>query len=222
MNHTILAETRRDEEAQKLLEMSDRELCEAIRTHFNSHPTLPGERSLKVQAERSLHNMDLSGDDQCFNQLDRKSIAKAFGKTRIRETPLNDSTLNPRLLDPNDLKREPFDEFPLGDGYNTVRIDRVNIRLQHNGVSDVYALALRNDGGWATAGTLPENFLKNNPMNVKECDAELEIADYSGGQGKNIRARVIVNTDRMSGDILDLDDSILADFEQTQETDMKQ
>lgn len=105
MSHTILAETRRDEEAQKLLEMSDRELCEAIRTHFDSHPTLPGERALKVQAHQSLRNMDLSGDDQCFSELDRKAIAEAFGKTRIRETLLNDSTLNPRLLDPNDLKR---------------------------------------------------------------------------------------------------------------------
>ena len=46
-NSSILADMRREEQYETLKEMGNRDLCELIRAHFESHPTMPGEKALK-------------------------------------------------------------------------------------------------------------------------------------------------------------------------------
>ena len=52
-------------------------------------------------------------------------------------------------------------------------------------------------------------FITNNPMNVEDCRAIVQIIDYSNGQMKNISASIIVDTDLMSGDAIDLNNDML-------------
>lgn len=59
-------------------------------------------------------------------------------------------------------------------------------------------------------GHLPDKFLINNPMIVDVCDAEMQLVDYSNGKGKNLSAKIVVNTDLMSGDVIDLNDDMLS------------
>lgn len=47
-------------------------------------------------------------------------------------------------------------------------------------------------------------------MNVEDCRAIVQIIDYSNGQMKNISASIIVDTDLMSGDAIDLNNDMLA------------
>lgn len=61
-----------------------------------------------------------------------------------------------------------------------------------------------------TIGVLSHNFITNNPMNVEDCRAIVQIIDYSNGQMKNISASIIVDTDLMSGDAIDLNNDMLA------------
>lgn len=64
-------------------------------------------------------------------------------------------------------------------------------------------------------GDLPDNFLRNNPMNVDRCSAEVQFADFSNGKMKNVSVRVVMNSDEMSGDIMNLDNDMLSGLEQT-------
>lgn len=59
-------------------------------------------------------------------------------------------------------------------------------------------------------GRLPDKFLTNNPMNAEWCEAMLQMTDYSNGKMKNVSARVIVDTDLMSGDAISLNEEMLA------------
>lgn len=227
---TILADARRDDHYKSLMEMPDRDLCEMIRAHFESHPTLPGEKALKDRANYEL--TQINGNEQ-FNQeqkndfvpatntpfdnntsmepVVKEELARGYARTRIRETPLKEGNhyLDFRHFDPTALKRELVTETADVSG-NSVFVDRVNVELQNNGAGEVYVLAEQSDGSHRTIGSLPENFLKNNPMNVDSCEAELQIADYSNGNMKNLSAKVVVDTDLMSGDVIDLDEDMFA------------
>ena len=88
------------------------------------------------------------------------------------------------------------------------------MELQKNDVGDVYVLAEQSDGGHRTIGTLPDSFLTNNPMNVSHCEAELQLTDFSNGNMKNLSARVVVDSDLMSGDVIDLDENLLSGLDQ--------
>ena len=50
----ILARELREEHYRDFKNMDDRELCEMVHAHFDSHPTLPGEKSLKDGVEQAL------------------------------------------------------------------------------------------------------------------------------------------------------------------------
>ena len=94
-----------------------------------------------------------------------------------------------------------------------VYVDKVNVELQNNGNGEVYVTAELANGGWRSIGHLPEKFLKNNPMNVESCAAELQIVDFSNGKMKNLSASIVVDTDVMSGDVIDLDNSMLGNLD---------
>ena len=55
--------------------------------------------------------------------------------------------------------------------------------------------------------------MTNNPMLGHGCLAELEFAEFSKGNLKNLSATVVVDTDQMSGDVVELNDDMLAGLE---------
>lgn len=247
---TILADMQREEHYKSLMQLSDRDMCEMIRAHFESHPTLAGEKATKDKVQYLLSRMDTNREmtedqkvqlsqkllsdkmdlppelrdsdllkpldnDNILTQAAKENLAKNYAQTRIRETPLKEGNyyLDFRHFDPTALKCEQI-ALIRPSGQADVTVARVGVELQKNDIGDVYVLAEQSDGGHRTIGTLPDNFLKNNPMNVDSCEAELQIADYSNGNMKNISARVVVDTDLMSGDVLDLNDDMLAGLDQ--------
>lgn len=257
---SILANTRREEHYKSLMEMPDRDMCEMIRAHFESHPTLPGEKVLKDRVNYELSQIDCNErdnqkmieehtqkilsekqalphegfvpaantpfDNDALNDTSidpavKEDLARGYAQTRIRETPLKEGNqyLDFRHFDPTALKRERIDELPQ-QGQADIIIDRVNVELQNNGAGEVYVLAEQSDGSHRTIGSLPENFLKNNPMNVDSCKAELQVVDYSNGNMKNLSTKVVVDTDLMSGDVIDLDEDMFAGLDQ--ETGLEQ
>lgn len=220
---TILGEMRVKEHQKSLAQLSNRDLCEMIRAHFASHPTLPGEKELKDRVNNVFESMAVAQrmgsipdpkEDLVWTKDERQDVIDRYARIRIRETPLKEGNyyLDFRHFDPAALKREKITEVADTAG-NPVLVERVNVELQKNGAGEVYALAEQSDGSLRTIGTLPDNFLKNNPMNVESCCAELQISDYSNGNMKNLSARIVVDTDLMSGDVIDLNDEMLAGLE---------
>lgn len=233
---TALADIRRNEHYNNLMQMDDQDMCEMIRAHFESHPALPGEKTIKDEVNQRLSIIEdrsqaladgfvpaantpfdkESGSGIFETAEEKQELAQKYAKTRIRETSLKEGNyyLDFRRYDPSALKREPVQELPQQNG-TTVYVEKVNVELQNNGAGEVYVLAEQSDGGHKTIGSLPDNFLKNNPMNVDSCAAELQIADFSNGNMKNISAKVVVDTDLMSGDVIDLDEDLLSGLEQS-------
>lgn len=231
---TILAEQRREQRMQSLKELSDRDLCEMIRTHFESHPVLPGEKVMKDQVNQILAQFDnvshdtmqegfvpaantTFDDDNLMSPEEKEDLIDRFAKTRIRETRLKEGNyyLDFHHFDPTELKQEFITETADTAG-NSVFVNKVNVELQRNDVGDVYVLAEQSDGGYRTIGSLPGNFLMNNPMKVDYCNAELQVSDFSNGNMKNLSATVVVDTDVMSGDVIDLDEDLLNGLDQTE------
>ncbi len=224
-----LADYRRSEKETSLREMDDRDMCEMIRMHFNSHPALPGEKAMKDRVNEILDTV--KPDESVFLLVpEKRELAEKFAQTCIRETTLKEGNqyLDFRHYNPAELERTPLSEYPIHnrnpyvsdpekdntDKKTKVHIDVVNVELQKNDAGEVYVLADRSDGGRRTIGSLSEKFLKNNPMNVNYCRAEMELTDYSNGKMKNISAKLVVDTDLMSGDVIDLNEDMLAGLNQ--------
>lgn len=197
-----LADIRRQEQAESLGQLDDQDIMEMARAHFDSHPTLPGEKKLKMMVNDELANAGVLSDGQRGELIDK------YVQTRIRETKMDSIG---REFNPADLNLE----FMSQNG--TVSMNKVNVELQRQTADDnatVYVLAERADGRHMTIGKLPDKFLTNSPMNVESCKAELQVMDYSNGKFKNVSMRVVADTDLMSGDVLDLDDTMLAGLDQ--------
>lgn len=242
-NLRTLADMRREEHVKNLSELSDRDLCEMIRAHFETHPALPGEKNMKDTANQVIHqaeNMEqadaqasaaaalnphefmpagetpFDSQNNFLTSEEKDDLVQKYAQTRIRETPLKEGNhyFDWRHFDPTALKREPLGEEPQNEGNTTVYSDRVNVELQKNDAGEVSVIAEQSDGGFRFIGHLPEKFLANNPMNVEYCSAELEVIDYSNGHMKNLSTHIVVDTDVMSGDVIDLDESLLSGLEQ--------
>lgn len=202
-----LVDIRRQEHIESLRRLDDYDIMDMARVHFNNHPTMPGERKLKMMVNDELANAGVLSEGQ------REDLINGYVNTRIRETKIDDIGWR---YDVAALKSEPLSQ----DG--TVSMSRMKVELQRmpydtqdhqNLKSDevnVYVLAETVDGKHETIGRLPSNFLTNNPMNVASCEAELQLTDYSNGKMKNVSLRLVVDSDLMSGDVVDLDESMLA------------
>ncbi len=210
---SILAETRQKEHYKSLMEMPARDMCEMIRAHFESHPTLPGEKDFKDKVNHELERME-QNENAGLSAATKAHFAKRYSQTRIRETSIENTGTS--LFCADGLKRDRIAVLDKEIGFsekNPVYVDKVKVELQNNNV-DVYVMAEMEDGGLLLVGKLSDKFLHNNPMNVDSCKAELQIADYSNGQLKNVSTSLVVDTDLMSGDVIDLDDDLLAGLNQ--------
>ena len=199
-----LVEIRQNECSQTLAAMPDVEFLEAVRTHFESHTTMPGEKSLKNMAKQKLSSLN-SLTDQIFTFDEKEPLAERFAKARIRETSLKPGNrfLNQKQL--LEIKTEPLAELPI-TGNSRICVNRADAELKKD--RDGSVLVTVKDSG-QLIGKLSDSFVKNNPMNVESCRAELQISDYSNGQLKNVAIRMVIDTDLMSGDTIEMDDGIL-------------
>lgn len=232
---TVLADLRREEHFKSLMELSDRDLCEMIRAHFESHPSLPGEKVIKDEVNQRISQLDIQVpyaqengfvpaahtpfDNENATMMtpeEKENLARKYAQTRIRETSLNEGLkyLDFHNYDPTALKRNQVDQLPQ-EGQADIIIERVNVELQRMSAGDVSVIAEQSDGTYRRIGSLPENFLKNNPMNVESCSAELQLADYSNGSMKNLSAKIVVDTDLMSGDVIDLTTDLISGIDQS-------
>ena len=60
-NVSTLANMLRQEQANSLKTMPERDMYEMIRAHFESHPTLPGEKEMKDRVNQLLNEMNETG-----------------------------------------------------------------------------------------------------------------------------------------------------------------
>ena len=210
---SFLTDTRREEQIASLGKLDDRMLLETVRAHFESHPTRPGEKALKTTVNKLLDSvdfevMDPEHDELNLNPEQREDIIRQYADTRIRETKIKGIG---NEFDPADLKTERIDQYE----DSVVSVHKAVVEIQKMNDDDLYVLASKSSGGYVTIGKLPDGFVTNNPMNVESCQAELQIVDYSNGKMKNTSIRAVVDTDVMSGDVIDLENDMLAGLDQT-------
>lgn len=217
--YTSLAEMRRDECYKSLMEMPDRDMLESIQAHFASHPTRPGEKDLKERAAYELCQLDANEkelpftDGRIYSDV-KESLARQFADTRIREFSINMAGIRPE-----DLNLKSVGEYQRNESMpwdkSTVHVYRVPAELYKDKFDDVNVSMERGDGKYENA-FVPDKYYTNNPMNVKSCRAEVEITDWSNGKLKpqSAVAKVVVDTDLMSGDVVELDDDMLKGLDQ--------
>ena len=251
---TTLADMRREKQYKNLMKMPDRDLCELVRAHFESHPTLPGEKVLKDEVNQRLNLLEASQmtyeteqtktqnettqairaakydpvsengfepatktpfdkDPDIFTTIaEKENIAQKYAQTRIRETSFDG------LVIPAELNCSSVTE--ISQNNSKIYVSKVDAELQRSEAGTIYVLAEQSNGTNKIIGTLPEKFVTNNPMNVDSCSAEIQIADYSNGKEKNLSTKIVVDTDLMSGDVIELDEDMLTGLDQ--ETGLEQ
>lgn len=223
VNHTSLAKMRQDECYQSLMEMHERDMLAAIKAHFESHPTRPGEKDLKDRVNIWMDNLDNAarmGAAPVHGQYpplvwnydgEREDMARQFANIRIREFSVNLSGIQP-----DDLNLTSVGEYQNAWQNAVVHVYRVPAELYRDKFDDVNVSMERGDGKHEVA-IVPDKYKYNNPMNVERCKAEVEITDWSNGKMKpqSAVAKVVVDTDLMSGDVVELDDDMLKGLDQT-------
>lgn len=213
-NSPILTEERM-KMYDELLQTEDRELCEMIQAHFETHPCLPMEKEFKKSVADKL-----KADELALTDKEKADFANRLAETRIREAKIDigypeiDGKWVKESIDPDNVHdqfRLQYDgEFSMKNGSPvSIYTAQANLLSMPN-ETDYAAISVQNSAGdYVPLGKLNDQFMKNNPMLVEDCDVKLEVMDFSNGQMKNLRIRAIVDTDRMSGDVIDLDESML-------------
>lgn len=219
---TALTSARMDEAYNRFWNMTDREVLESVRAHFEHHPALPGEKALRETAGTMLDDLNTRQheDGSAYTMYDgwskwadagitRQSLCRDYSVTRIRETSV-ESNFNLQRLNVDHFVHSPVKELDIPgsdvESYvkqqshfnNNVYVGRIEAMLTKAG-DEVYVSGQDKDGSYYRIGSLPEKFLKNNPMLNDTCRAEIEFADFSFGESKNISLRVVVDTDLMAG-----------------------
>lgn len=191
MEYHDLWSRRAMERREELARLSDRELCEAIKAHFDSHPTKAGQKTLKTQAAEALRAKGVL----MLPSYQRDHMVMQFSGVQIQEVFIERKFLE------CDLRTICHDGVitDLGD-----KVYRVDVQLQKEADGSVSVMADA-EAGSVKICSLPDSFLHNNPMNVDRCSAEADIKDTSHGR---VRKRawwvsVVVNSDVMSGDVPD-------------------
>lgn len=194
--------------------LSDRELLETVRTHFESHPKQYGGKELRDFANEMLEKEDIHLTDEKRGDAIRQCAYFRIQEAKFESTKRVQYSMS--SLHQGKIAMERIDSF---DSTVPVSVYKMNANLVNGDDGFVFVdveaangVDFRNSdtpyGG--TIGVLSHNFIANNPMNVEECQAIVQIIDYSNGQMKNISASIIVDTDLMSGDAIDLNNDMLA------------
>lgn len=200
-----LRTTRIAEQREKLSGMSDRELCEAVRAHFNSHPMQTEQKDLELQAAEALKKEG----EIVLPVCQRGTMINRFSAVQIQEAPIEAGSLE---CDPHTLGlyrvARTLGLDRAAARHNTA-VYRMDVQLQKEEDGSVSVIG-NTDAGRAKLCSLPDNFLRSNPMNMDRCDAEVELMDFFNGKTKNPKVCVVVNSDEMSGDVVKMNNDMLA------------
>lgn len=184
--------------------LSDRELLEMVRTHFESHPKQYGGKELRDFANEMLEKEDIHLTDE-----KRGDVIRQCAYFRIQEAKFESTKRVQYFVSSfhkEEIAMERIDSF---DSTVPVSVYKMNASLVNDEHGFVFVDAEAAGSDDVTIGVLSHNFTTNNPMNVEDCRAIVQIIDYSNGQMKNISASIIVDTDLMSGDAIDLNNDML-------------
>lgn len=188
---------------------TDMEALESMRAHFESHPAMPGEKAVRERVNELIENPDLLKDwDPDGTERDR--LAEAYAISRYRETRIEDAV---------DLASGKFPvssvtKYEQKGMAVPVQVNRISAELRK--VKDgVNVYAKNASSRYQKVGTLPDSFLANNPMNVGKCAADISVEDFSNGKMKNVSIRLVVDSDRMSGDAVELNEDLFAGLDRT-------
>lgn len=202
---SVLANKRRQEQYEQLKDLRDRDLCYMMRAHFESHPLLPGEKVIK-DAVSQIMVLDDDGHD-FMTKPEKEIFVRKYVNTRIRETSLKEGLAY--FQEPASFIFKNTVILPAEGNNAPVSIHIVDAELEKSESGDVNVMAKQENGKYRFVGSLPDNFMVNNPMIVDKCAGELQIADYSNGRLKNISVRLVVDSDLMSNDAVSLDEDML-------------
>lgn len=217
---------------------------EMMKAHFESHPTMPGEKEFKKWVNHILDALTASEDGIYAGDSSTKDwipnikdwLAEKYAETEIRETkftgnkivdmakdPLTDPETGKTVKQYKDPEENAFRLTPMWEAYpDTLNMEAcenayvldVELRKVKDGVN-IYAKKSPDAARFTKVGSVPDNFLANNPMNVSRCPAQICIEDYSGGKLRNVSERLVVESSRMSGDYVELSDDMLTDLDKT-------
>lgn len=182
------------EQRKKLFGMSDRELCETVVSHFDSHPCT--NKDLKTQASEVFK----AEGDTVLSTYQRDLMVQSFARMQIQEARIKGGYLecDPQLLECDTIAVK-----------NAAAVYKIDASLQKGEDGSVSVMGKSTNGSEIKLGNLQDAFLHNNPMNVDRCNAEVELTDFSNGKMKNLKVRVVANSDEMSGDVIELNEDML-------------
>lgn len=222
MMSTLTTQKRIEVRGQLFQNGDDQADLEMMRAHFESHPTMPGEKDFKKRVNQIL---DEPLTPSILTDEEKDWLADKWAETEIRETkyigdgvvdmtkdPVKDSETGKisKFKEPEENK---FQLTPIEGADNAYTLD-VELRKVKDGVN-IYAKTSPDAARFTKIGTVPDNFLINNPMNVSRCPAQICIEDYSDGKLRNVSERLVVESSRMSGDYVELSDDMLTSLDKT-------
>lgn len=201
--------------AASLMEMPNSDMFRLIQNHFNTHNTLPGNKNLKDTVWAAIQEFGnefpkdvdtyLAEHSRGEQPYTKDQLVGEFASARIQQTNITDINTYTNGVDP-----KIFDMEYIGENVNTeapgaVSVYKMNGGLQKIESGAVCVIGTLKDGKQWVMGRLPDSFLTNNPMYVDSCGVDIQVADFSNGKMKNLSFDVVVDTDLMSGDVLDME-----------------
>lgn len=206
----FLTEIRREELETSVFSEGDQVALEMMRAHFDSHPTMPGEKAFKKRVNELLDNPDMLKDWDP-DDAERKQMASMYAETRIRETKF----IGPNVADQS-FPLTHLTQYTSAENPIPVQVYKIDANICK--VDDGVAVYVKDSlDKYQKIGYLPDTFITNNPLIAGSCMAEISIEDYSNGKLKNVSERVVVDTDGMGGNSVVLTDDMLSGLDTSPE-----
>lgn len=172
-----------------LAKLSTEDLAVTIGEYFDKHTTMPGEKDLKVAAEKIVANIAENPGFEIPADT-KESMIGRFAQIVVREMKVEglqvknitkDNADDFAVLKPTDLGLVETASIPAEDKKPAKKVYSVDARIEDGNVIV----------GDYKIGTLGEGFIKNNPgVSVA---ATVVATDYSNGQFKNMSYTVVAD-----------------------------
>ncbi len=185
MNRTEYINNRRT----ALMAMSTEDLAITIGEYFDNHATMPGEKDLKVAAEKIVANI-AENPEFTIPAETKESMAAKFADIVVREMKLEDLQVKNvtkdnkedfSVLKPTDLGLTEIESIPAEDKKPGRKVYSADARIKDGKVLV----------GDYEIGSLSKGFLKNNPG--VDCAATVIATDWSNGKYANMSYSVIAD-----------------------------
>lgn len=185
MNRTEYINNRRT----ALMAMSTEDLAITIGEYFDNHATMPGEKDLKVAAEKIVANI-AENPEFAIPAETKESMAAKFADIVVREMKLEDLQVKNvtkdnkedfSVLKPTDLGLTEIESIPAEDKKPGRKVYSADARIKDGKVLV----------GDYEIGSLSKGFLKNNPG--VDCAATVIATDWSNGKYANMSYSVIAD-----------------------------